>query len=358
MGVVHRVHHKSWDVELAVKTPNSKLIRRPEILRIFEKEAEVWVGLPVHPNVVYCYYVTTLGSVPRIFMEYVRGMPLSECIRGRQLYKSDQDGSLRKVLDVAIQVAYGLEIAHARGLVHQDVKPGNILISSNWVAKVTDFGLVRALSASADADDDVPFLPGTPQYSPPELANGKPTTVKTDIWGWAATVTEMIVGRVAWKDHRELLDVLADHLHAPNEKAAIQDVPESLAQLLLDCFQQNPADRPADISAVSERLQSIYAELFGSACPYTQHVEGEESLESLNNRAVSLAGLGKNPLAEQVWNKILHADPTHFAARVQFCAASLASRPYFRLECAERVARAMRETSRGLAAEILAGNRS
>ncbi len=317
MGVVHRVHHKLWGVELAVKTPNAKLVKRPDMLRQFEKEAEVWVGLPLHPNIVYCYFVTQLGSVPRIFMEYVPGTPLSECIRARKLY--DGDAPLRKLMEIAIQVAGALHIAHAKGLVHQDVKPGNILITPQWGAKVTDFGLVRALSAPSGVDDDTPtFISGTPPYSSPEQVANRPVTVKADMWGWAASVTEMIVGRIAWRDYHELLDALESYLSGAGGLSPLPKVPEVLAQLLRDCFREDPADRPADMNAVSDRMQAIYADCFGDAYSVPLFTEGEDTLASLNNRAVSLAALGKKALAETLWNDMLLKDPSHFESRYNF----------------------------------------
>lgn len=320
MGVVHRVHHKSWDVDLAVKTPNSKLLKRPDMLRQFEKEAEVWVGLPLHPNIVYCYYVAQLGSVPRIFMEYVPGHSLSACIRERRLYEGGGEEALRKILAIALQIAHALQTAHNQELVHQDVKPLNILITPDWSAKVTDFGLVRALTAlaSSDAGSDAISVPGTPPYSSPEQVALGPITVKADMWGWAASVIEMLVGGISWRDYRELLNALDTFLSNGRGDGGLPVVPDSLGQLLRDCFREDPADRPASMEEISNRLHLIHAELFAESCSIQQLPGGDDTAASLNNRAVSLADLGKNRMAEEVWHEVLQKHSAHFESRYNF----------------------------------------
>src|SRR5206468_3896772 len=99
---------------------------------------ETWVGLGLHPHVVDCYYVRRIEGAPRLFVEYVDGGSLHDWIRQKRLRTLD------RVLDVAIQFAWGLHYAHEQGLVHLDVKPANVMITSDGLAKVTDFGLARA----------------------------------------------------------------------------------------------------------------------------------------------------------------------------------------------------------------------
>lgn len=81
MGLVYRVYHRDWDIELAVKSPRSEYFRKPQHIKGFEKEAETWVNLGLHPQIVSCHYVRRLGSIPRIFSEYVEGGSLADWIK-------------------------------------------------------------------------------------------------------------------------------------------------------------------------------------------------------------------------------------------------------------------------------------
>jgi serine/threonine protein kinase len=151
MGVVHRVRHLGWEVDLAVKTPLGSAS-----FALFEAEAAIWVGLGLHPHTVNCVYVRTIDGIPRVFAEWVAGGSLAEAIRGGRL---DHAG----MLDVAIQTAWGLRHAHDSGLVHQDMKPANVMLEPDGTAKVTDFGLAGAAAEGT-------FAGRTPAYSSPEQA--------------------------------------------------------------------------------------------------------------------------------------------------------------------------------------------
>src|SRR5262245_31804063 len=144
MGLVYKVRHRGWNVDLAVKSPRPELIARAGAAENFEREAETWVNLGLHPHAVSCYYVRRLGGIPRVFAEYAEGGSLADWIRSGKLYEGGLERALERILDVAIQFAWGLHYAHEQGLVHQDVKPANVLMTPDGTAKVTDFGLARA----------------------------------------------------------------------------------------------------------------------------------------------------------------------------------------------------------------------
>jgi serine/threonine protein kinase len=144
MGVVYKIHHNGWNKDLAVKSPRSEIFANAGGKENFIREAETWVHLREHPHLVSCYFVQTLGGIPRIFAEYVEGGSLADWIHQRKLYEEGPECALERILDVAIQFAWGLHAAHEQGLVHQDIKPANVMMTLQGVAKVTDFGLAKA----------------------------------------------------------------------------------------------------------------------------------------------------------------------------------------------------------------------
>jgi serine/threonine protein kinase len=141
MGRVYRVRHRGWGLDLAVKAPLPSVLEAAGGADLFEREAETWVNLGLHPHVVTCHYVRRTDGLPLVFAEYMDGGSLHDAIRARRL------DSAEALLDVAIQFAWGLHHAHEQGLVHRDVKPANVMLAADGVAKVTDFGLARARSA-------------------------------------------------------------------------------------------------------------------------------------------------------------------------------------------------------------------
>src|SRR5437660_2674328 len=126
-GLVYRVRHRGWGIDLAVKSPRPEYFLTEQDKADFEEEAKTWVNLSLHPHTVTCYYVRRLGGVPRVFAEYVAGGSLAQWIQSRKLYRGGHEKALARILDIAIQVAWGLQQAHEHGLIHRDVKPGNML---------------------------------------------------------------------------------------------------------------------------------------------------------------------------------------------------------------------------------------
>ena len=149
MGSIWKVHHKGWNVDLAMKRPQPKFFaegskRRKEE---FIHECEAWISLGLHPNIVSCYYVREIGGVPSIFSEWMEYGDLERHISDGSLYEGTEQEVEVRLLDLAIQFARGLSYAHENGLIHQDVKPDNLLLTKDWEAKVSDFGIAKARSS-------------------------------------------------------------------------------------------------------------------------------------------------------------------------------------------------------------------
>lgn len=251
-GKVYKVHHKSWNMDLAVKSPLPELFTDEEAVAKFIREAETWVNLNLHPNIVQCHYVRTIGGIPRIFAEHVGGGNLRQWIKHKKLSQLDQ------ILDVAIQFAWGLHAAHEQGIVHQDVKPANILMAEDGCPKVADFGLARSRPAStgnipAEQSDLVSFAGGTMAYISPEQAKGEKLSRKTDIWSWAVSVLEMFTGGIVWKNGLQAPEVLKTYHRLLGPKFLVK-MPKEVAALLAKCLRLSPQDRPRDMLEIAGTL--------------------------------------------------------------------------------------------------------
>lgn len=313
MGLVHRVFHRGWNMDLAVKTPRLEELQKAGAEN-FEREAETWVNLGLHPNIVSCYYVRRVGNVPRVFAEYINGGNLNDWIRKGKLTR------LPQILDVMIQFAWGLHHAHSQGFVHQDVKPANVMLSLDGVAKVTDFGLtkgqsIKVGSATAEGVEDTDSLVAvgglTPAYCSPEQVNELPLNYKADIWSWGVSVLEIFVGRLTWPFGPMAMEVLNGYLEKGPANPEIERMPEAVVAILRQCFQAKPTDRPQDLLAVARQLQTVYATVVGQPYPRSEPKQGVFTADTLNNRAVSLVDLGKLKDAGALWEQALAIQPHH-----------------------------------------------
>ena len=293
MGSVWRVHHREWDMDLAMKRPHPRFFAEagPARKAAFVAECEHWINLGLHPNIVSCYYVREIGGVPTVFSEWMESGSLKDAIKSGALYQGTSDQQVERILDVAIQTARGLAYSHACGLLHQDVKPGNILLSAGWDAKVSDFGLATAAvhvlegAHDANAQSGVPAPTGyTLAYCPLEQVEGEAPTPWMDVYAWASTMLEALLGSRPWERGSEVTSLfgrLASDVDLP--------CPEGLRALLDDCLHR----RDLGFADVESTLVKLYAEATGHRYPREQPKAAQDTAESLNNRAVSFLDLGR-----------------------------------------------------------------
>ena len=306
MGLVYRVRHRGWDIDLAMKQPRANWLETHPTFADFEHECDVWINLGLHPHVATCHYVRRIEGVPCIFAEFVEGGTLREWIVSRKLYRGGDDIARARILDIAIQFAWGLDWAHNHRLVHQDVKPGNVLVTADGTVKVTDFGLARARGANSAS---ATFAGGTKPYYSPEQERSAPVTSATDIWSWAVSVFEMFTGLV-WESGvaRAALEQFRQRgLHERSRPP----MTEALYDVLRHCFRTAPENRPASMNNIAARLIDIYQRDFGES--YLREPADVDLLacDALNNRAVSLLDLGEQEKAMALLDEALRCDPFH-----------------------------------------------
>ncbi|GAA3390482.1 protein kinase domain-containing protein [Cryptosporangium minutisporangium] len=320
MGLVYQVRHLQWDVDLAVKSPRTEMFRTAADRERFIAEAQAWVSLGLHPHVCACHYVRVLDGVPLVFAEYLAGGSVREWIDDRRLYDGTTDEVLARIVDIAIQVAWGLGHAHEHGLVHQDVKPANVLLDADGTAKVTDFGIAKARASvsehrQAPTDPTLSVLVSrgglTPAYASPEQVDGGRLGRRTDVWSLAVSVLELFTGGISWSMGAAAPYALADHRqHGPPEPH-LPPMPAPLHDLLTRCLRIDPADRPPTMMAVAEALVEIYERMLGRRYPRLAPRPAELRADELTNRALSLLDLGRPDEADRALAEALRVDPRH-----------------------------------------------
>ncbi len=314
MGKVYKVHHRGWNVDLAVKCPKVEELLKSGGPQNFVKEAETWVNLGLHPHIVSCYYVREIGGIPRVFAEYIDSGSMYDWILNGKLTE------LSTIIDVAIQFCWGLHYAHMRGLVHQDVKPANVMITAGGVAKVTDFGLANVMGVSGveiisrnGTLQEIQVKSGamTPAFCSPEQANRENITHKSDIWSWAVSILTVFTGEVTWPSGTVAGESLEWYIEDGPHQSDIPQMPTKLVDLLRECFQHEPEKRPTDMVQIVERLKLIYKDVTGLEYKRLAPEVSRETADNLNNRALSYIDLGRQEEAEKLLKESIKIQPHH-----------------------------------------------
>jgi hypothetical protein len=260
MGAVFVAREPALRRLVAVKVLAPWLAADPRARSRFEREARAAAALS-HPNVVRVYAVGQTGGqqLPYIIMQYVDGPTLAQHM-ARHPRASERDA--RRIIG---EVAAGLAAAHARELVHRDIKPGNILIETeSRRAFVTDFGVSAAFSPVEQGTKltITGSVVGTPPYMSPEQAAGEPTTPKSDVYSLGLVAYELLTGRLPYSATTPM-GWAAAHMRDPVTPVRVRrpDLPPEIAQVVDRCLAKSPAARPSAQDVAAAMLPSLEREI-------------------------------------------------------------------------------------------------
>ena len=271
MGEVYRAHDERLDRDVALKILPIDVATDPERLERFEREARAVAALS-HPNIVTIFSVEKADGVPFLTMELVAGKPLDRAI---------PDGGLpiHRFTVLAAQLAQGISAAHREGIVHRDIKPGNIMVTDDGFLKILDFGLAKLRDSGADsvagsemvtafATEEGVVL-GTPAYMAPEQAEGKAVDGRTDIFAIGAVFYEMLTGSRPFSGESRASLQAAILTSDPSSPRAIRpEIPKDLEAMVLRCLEKDPGQRFESAKEMAAALRTFAETEVGSSARY------------------------------------------------------------------------------------------
>lgn len=265
MGVVYRGHDEALDRSVAIKTIVASMDEEEQAgyLARFRQEARALGGLN-HPSIITVHEFGDENGLAYLAMELLEGRELRDLIRAGAI-------DLSTAVEIAAQVAEGLAFAHARGIVHRDVKPGNVMVLEGARAKIMDFGIARV--RASDVKTQTGLVLGSPKYMSPEQVVGRPVDNRSDVFSLGVVLHEMLAGAAPFSGE----DIHQLMYQVCNARPALPStvnpaVPRTLDLIVSRALEKEPGSRYQDASEMAADLRASLAELrAGGAAPSDLH---------------------------------------------------------------------------------------
>ena len=247
MSEVYKAKCHKLNRYVAIKVLKEEFGRDANFVKKFNIEAQAAAGLS-HPNIVNIYDVVNENNMHFIVMELIEGITLKDYIASKGML------DIKEAVNIALQVAKGLECAHERNIVHRDVKPQNIIISVDGTVKVADFGIAKATTEETINA----FALGSVHYISPEQAKGAYTDIRSDIYSLGVSLYEMISGRVPFNGENAVAVALA-HVEEVVTPPSIYNskISPELETIVLKCMQKSPDRRYQNLKELIRELQNL-----------------------------------------------------------------------------------------------------
>ena len=309
MATVYKARCNILKRYVAVKVLREEYTTDEEFIKRFNTEAQAAASL-THPNIVSIFDVGHEDNVYYIVMELVQGKTLKEII--------NEDGVLpwKWSINIAIQVASALETAHKNNIVHRDIKPHNIIITEDGIAKVTDFGIAKAVSNSTITAFGTTI--GSVHYFSPEHARGGYTDAKSDIYSLGVVMYEMLTGRVPFDADTPVSIALKHMQEKPVEPIKLNpSIPLAINKIIMKAMEKEPSLRYQsatemlkDLSMALKDPEGEFVKSNAETLQYTQRVPvlGEEpqaEVKSKNKKGKLAIYFEKHPTAKKVWITVI-----------------------------------------------------
>ncbi|MHC4518452.1 MAG: protein kinase domain-containing protein, partial [Planctomycetota bacterium] len=285
MGVVYLAHDTKLDRSVAIKSMPAELQASATAQARFQREARLLASLN-HPNIAAIHDIIEQDEIAGyLVLEYVPGQTLAQRIAREPL-------NVEEALSIGRQVAEAVSAAHENGVIHRDLKPGNIKITPEGKVKVLDFGLAKAAVGEDRSGETTVTQPGrvmgTPAYMSPEQACGKPTDKRSDIWSLGCVLYEMLTGKVPFPG-QTTSDMLASVLTAePDWQALPAEVDPAVGDLIGKCLQKDPERRYSSAAELHQDLVDCQATL---TAPAPKAIDLKTLLNSLRKPQVAIGSL-------------------------------------------------------------------
>jgi len=275
MGIVYRGEDDALGRSVAIKTILASMdtTEQAGYLARFKQEAKVLGGLS-HPSIITVFDFGDERGVAYLAMEFLQGKEVRDLILERKL-------DLSAAVDIAAQVADGLAFAHSRGVVHRDIKPGNVMVVEGNRAKIMDFGIARV--RTSDLKTQTGLMLGSPRYMSPEQVLGRPVDHRSDIFSLGLVLYEMIAGvhPFSGNDVHQIMYQVCNGT-APPPSAANPAVTRALDMIVARALEKDVAARYQDAAAMANDLRACLPEVAGKgpapAVPRARAAAGESTI--------------------------------------------------------------------------------